>query len=210
MHAKLEKNKCDAGEMAEPIKTSSVVEDETKQKALSIKGLNKIYENGFQALSDINLEINSGEIFALLGPNGAGKTTLISAICGMVKPSTGTVEIFGHDNVKFHKLASSLVGIVPQELTVGSFFQTVWDSVNFSRALYNKKKSPKYIEFILKKLFLWEKRNTPVIALSGGMKRRALIAKALSHEPKLLFLDEPSAGVDIELRKSILNFICEL
>ena len=176
---------------------------------LSIENLEKVYKDGFQALSNINLEIRTGEIFALLGPNGAGKTTLINAVCGLVKPSSGTIKIFGHDNVNSYRLARTEVGLVPQELTAG-VFETVWEVVSFSRALYNKEKSPKYIEFILKKLFLWEKRFSRIVSLSGGMKRRVLIAKALSHEPKLLFLDEPSAGVDVELRKSILEFVREL
>ena len=178
-------------------------------KALVIKGLNKIYDNGFRALDNINLEIDRGEIFALLGPNGAGKTTLISTICGLVRPSSGAINIFGHDHIRDYKMARAYVGLVPQELTTDTF-ETVWNTVKFSRGLFGKKPSPDYIETILKKLSLWDKKDSQIRTLSGGMKRRVLIAKALSHEPEILFLDEPSSGVDVELRKSMWEQIREL
>lgn len=178
-------------------------------KALVIKGLNKIYYNGFRALDNINLEIDRGEIFALLGPNGAGKTTLISTICGLVRPSSGVINIFGHDHIKDYKMARAYVGLVPQELTTDTF-ETVWNTVKFSRGLFGKEPSPDYIETILKKLSLWDKKDSQIRTLSGGMKRRVLIAKALSHEPEILFLDEPSSGVDVELRKSMWEQIREL
>jgi ABC-2 type transport system ATP-binding protein len=178
-------------------------------KALVIKGLNKIYDNGFCALDNINLEIDRGEIFALLGPNGAGKTTLISTICGLVRPSSGVINIFGHDHIKDYKMARAYVGLVPQELTTDTF-ETVWNTVKFSRGLFGKEPSPDYIETILKKLSLWDKKDSQIRTLSGGMKRRVLIAKALSHEPEILFLDEPSSGVDVELRKSMWEQIREL
>lgn len=178
-------------------------------KALVIKGLNKIYDNGFCALDNINLEIDRGEIFALLGPNGAGKTTLISTICGLVRPSSGVINIFGHDHIKGYKMARAYVGLVPQELTTDTF-ETVWNTVKFSRGLFGKEPSPDYIETILKKLSLWDKKDSQIRTLSGGMKRRVLIAKALSHEPEILFLDEPSSGVDVELRKSMWEQIREL
>jgi len=178
-------------------------------KALVIKGLNKIYDNGFRALDNINLEIDRGEIFALLGPNGAGKTTLISTICGLVRPSSGVINIFGHDHIKDYKMARAYVGLVPQELTTDTF-ETVWNTVKFSRGLFGKEPSPDYIETILKKLSLWDKKDSQIRTLSGGMKRRVLIAKALSHEPEILFLDEPSSGVDVELRKSMWEQIREL
>ena len=178
-------------------------------KALVIKGLNKIYDNGFCALDNINLEIDRGEIFALLGPNGAGKTTLISTICGLVRPSSGVINILGHDHIKDYKMARAYVGLVPQELTTDTF-ETVWNTVKFSRGLFGKEPSPDYIETILKKLSLWDKKDSQIRTLSGGMKRRVLIAKALSHEPEILFLDEPSSGVDVELRKSMWEQIREL
>jgi ABC-2 type transport system ATP-binding protein len=178
-------------------------------KSLVIKGLNKIYDNGFRALDNINLEIDRGEIFALLGPNGAGKTTLISTICGLVMPSSGVINIFGHDHIKDYKMARAYVGLVPQELTTDTF-ETVWNTVKFSRGLFGKEPSPDYIETILKKLSLWDKKDSQIRTLSGGMKRRVLIAKALSHEPEILFLDEPSSGVDVELRKSMWEQIREL
>ena len=178
-------------------------------KALVIKGLNKIYDNGFCALDNINLEIDRGEIFALLGPNGAGKTTLISTICGLVRPSSGVINIFGHDHIKDYKMARAYVGLVPQELTTDTF-ETVWNTVKFSRGLFGKEPSPDYIETILKKLSLWDKKDSQIRTLSGGMKRRVLIAKALSHEPEILSLDEPSSGVDVELRKSMWEQIREL
>lgn len=170
--------------------------------AISINALQKIYENGFKALEDINLEIRQGEIFALLGPNGAGKTTLINAICGIAQPTHGTVTISGYDNIRQYRQARSAVGLVPQELTTDAF-ETVWDTVSFSRGLFGKPKNPSFIEELLKRLSLWDKKDSQLQHLSGGMKRRVMVAKALSHEPQILFLDEPTAGVDVELRKSM-------
>ena len=177
--------------------------------AVCTKELNKTYGNGFQALSNINLQIKRGEIFALLGPNGAGKTTLINIICGIVNPSSGYVEILGHDNITDYRIARSYIGLVPQELTTDAF-ETVWNSVKFSRGLFGKPPSPSYIETLLKRLLLWDKKDSQIRTLSGGMKRRVMIAKALSHKPEILFLDEPSSGVDVELRKSMWKQIREL
>lgn len=170
--------------------------------AISVSGLEKTYSNGLKALDTINLEVKRGEIFALLGPNGAGKTTLISAICGIVKSTQGSIKVFGHDNVTDYRTARSYIGLVPQELTTDAF-ETVWNTVSFSRGLFGKAPNPVYIEELLKSLSLWEKKDAQLRTLSGGMKRRVMIAKALSHEPDILFLDEPSAGVDVELRKSM-------
>lgn len=172
------------------------------QMIISVNNLNKVYKGGFQALKNINLEIRPGEIFALLGPNGAGKTTLISVICGIVNPTSGTVLVEGHDIVREYRKSRSLIGLVPQELTTDAF-ETVWHTVSFSRGLFGKSPNPAYIEKILKDLSLWEKRNNKLMTLSGGMKRRVMIAKALSHEPRILFLDEPTAGVDVELRRAM-------
>ncbi|MGM0565089.1 MAG: ABC transporter ATP-binding protein [Pseudomonadota bacterium] len=169
---------------------------------ISIQQLNKQYPGGFQALKDINLEIEEGEIFALLGPNGAGKTTLISIICGIVNPSQGKVLASGHDIVRDYRAAREQIGLVPQELTTDAF-ETVWATVTFSRGLFGKPPSPAHIEKVLRDLSLWDKRNNKIMSLSGGMKRRVMIAKALSHEPRILFLDEPSAGVDVELRRDM-------
>lgn len=177
--------------------------------AISIKELSKTYENGFHALENINLEIKPGEVFALLGPNGAGKTTLINSICGVVMPSSGKISVAGYDNVNEYRKARELIGLVPQELATDAF-ESVWNTVNFSRGLFNKPKNPKYIEDILKRLSLWDKKDEQIRHLSGGMKRRVMIAKALSHEPKILFLDEPSAGVDVELRKSMWKQVSDL
>lgn len=177
--------------------------------AISIKSLGKTYDSGFVALDNINLEIKQGEIFALLGPNGAGKTTLISAICGIVNASTGTISVVDHDHVKEYRVARQKIGLVPQELTTDAF-ETVWNTVSFSRGLFGKPKNPQYIESILKDLSIWDKKDTEIRKLSGGMKRRVMIAKALSHEPEILFLDEPSAGVDVELRKSMWKQIRKL
>jgi len=177
--------------------------------AISVCNLSKIYKSGFQALKNINLEIRSGEIFALLGPNGAGKTTLISIICGIVNKSSGTVRANGHDNVSQYKVTRSLIGLVPQELTTDAF-ETVWATVNFSRGLFGLSPNTAYIEKILKDLSLWDKRDSRIMTLSGGMKRRVLIAKALSHEPKILFLDEPTAGVDVELRRDMWELVRQL
>ncbi len=162
------------------------------QDIITISGLSKTYATGFNALKNINLGIRRGEIFALLGPNGAGKTTLIGIVCGTVNPSAGTVTVDGHDNVTDFRAARELIGLVPQELTTDAF-ESVWATVSFSRGLFGKPKNPAYIEKILRDLSLWEKRNDKIMTLSGGMKRRVLIAKALSHEPKILFLDEPTA-----------------
>ncbi len=169
---------------------------------IQINDVSKTYEGGFQALKNINLEIKEGEIFALLGPNGAGKTTLISIICGIVNLTSGKISVGGHDVIKDYKKARSLIGLVPQEITRDAF-ETVWNTVNFSRGLFGKKKNPELIEKILKDLSLWDKKDNKLMTLSGGMKRRVMIAKALSHEPRVLFLDEPTAGVDVELRKSM-------
>jgi ABC-2 type transport system ATP-binding protein len=179
------------------------------QNAISISNLSKTYASGFQALKSIDLQIRSGEIFALLGPNGAGKTTLISIICGIVNPSTGHVSVDGHDIITDFRAARSLIGLVPQELTTDAF-ETVWATVSFSRGLFGKAPNPALLETILKDLSLWDKKDTKIMALSGGMKRRVLIAKALSHEPKILFLDEPTAGVDVELRKDMWNVVRRL
>jgi ABC-2 type transport system ATP-binding protein len=170
--------------------------------AIKISALNKTYDNGFQALSNINLEIRRGEIFALLGPNGAGKTTLINAVCGIVRPSGGQILVQGHDNLKAYRQARGAIGLVPQELTTDAF-ESVWNTVNFSRGLFGKSPNPAFIEKLLKSLSLWDKKDEQIRRLSGGMKRRVMIAKALSHEPEILFLDEPTAGVDVELRKSM-------
>jgi len=170
--------------------------------AISISALNKTYDNGFQALSDINLDIKRGEIFALLGPNGAGKTTLINAVCGIVRPTGGRILVCGHDNVAEYRAAREAIGLVPQELTTDAF-ESVWNTVSFSRGLFGKPRNPAIVEKTLKSLSLWDKRNEQIRRLSGGMKRRVMIAKALSHEPGILFLDEPTAGVDVELRKSM-------
>ncbi len=173
---------------------------------ISVTNLSKTYSSGFQALRDINLDIHRGEIFALLGPNGAGKTTLISAICGIVKPSAGTISADGHDIVTDFRAARAKIGLVPQELTTDAF-ETVWATVSFSRGLFGKPANPAYIETTLKNLSLWDKKDSRIMTLSGGMKRRVLIAKALSHEPQILFLDEPSAGVDVELRQDMWRLV---
>jgi ABC-2 type transport system ATP-binding protein len=177
--------------------------------AISISNLSKTYATGFQALKSINLEIRRGEIFALLGSNGAGKTTLISIICGLVNASEGQVLVGGHDNVKAARAARALIGLVPQELKTDAF-ETVWATVNFTRGLFGKPKDPALIEKLLKDLSLLDKRNNKIITLSGGMKRRVMIAKALSHEPSILFLDEPTAGVDVELRRDMWEVVRDL
>jgi ABC-2 type transport system ATP-binding protein len=173
---------------------------------ISIQNLSKTYASGLVALKDVSFDIKRGEILALLGPNGAGKTTLISIVCGIVNKSSGAVIVDGHDNVTDFRAARSLIGLVPQELHL-SIFETVWDTVNFSRHLYGKDSDPAYIESILKKLSLWDKRDSKIVALSGGMKRRVLIAKALAHEPRILFLDEPTAGVDVGLRQDLWSVV---
>lgn len=176
---------------------------------ISVAGLTKAYPSGFQALAGVDLSINQSEIFALLGPNGAGKTTLISIICGIVNPSDGSVKVNGHDIIKDYRAARSQIGLVPQELAV-SMFETVWATVKFSRGLYGKPANDAWLEKILRDLSLWDKKDNKIMALSGGMKRRVLIAKALAHEPKILFLDEPTAGVDVELRQEMWQMIREL
>jgi ABC-2 type transport system ATP-binding protein len=183
--------------------------DEVADAVISVSRLNKVYATGFQALRDVDLEIRRGEIFALLGPNGAGKTTLISIICGIVNPSSGTVLADGHDIVRDYRAARSLIGLVPQELSTDAF-ETVWATVKFSRGLFGKPANPAHLEKVLKDLSLWDKRDSKIITLSGGMKRRVLIAKALSHEPRILFLDEPTAGVDVELRQDMWAMVRRL
>jgi len=174
-----------------------------------VRGVNKTYASDFQALKKINLEIKRGEIFALLGPNGAGKTTLISIICGIVKATSGTIIADGHDTVRDYRAARAIIGLVPQELHTDSF-ESVWATIKFSRGLFGKAPNAAYLEKVLRDLSLWDKRNEKIMTLSGGMKRRVLIAKALAHEPTILFLDEPSAGVDVELRHDMWRMVREL
>ena len=176
------------------------------ENQIVINDLSKVYDNGFNALKNINLNIKKGEIFAMLGPNGAGKTTLISIICGIVKPSSGKVTVEDFDIIEDYRETRSRIGLVPQELTLEQF-ETVFNNVSYSRGLYGKKPDPKYIEKVLKQLSLWDKKDLILRQLSGGMKRRVLIAKALSHEPEILFLDEPTAGVDVELRKEMWRVV---
>lgn len=176
------------------------------QPIISISNLSKIYDGGVKALDSVSLEIEKGEIFALLGPNGAGKTTLISAVCGIVMPTSGTVLAGGHDIIHRYKMARGMIGLVPQEISTDAF-ETVWATVNFSRGLFGKPKNRAYIEQLLRDLSLWDKRDAKIRELSGGMKRRVMIAKALSHEPEILFLDEPTAGVDVELRRSMWRLV---
>ena len=176
---------------------------------ISIANLSKTYASGFLALKPINLEIRKGEIFALLGPNGAGKTTLISIICGIVTPTAGNVLVDGCDIVRNYRCSRSKIGLVPQELTTDAF-ESVWATVSFSRGLFGRAPNPVYVEKVLRELSLWEKRTDKIMTLSGGMKRRVLIAKALSHEPEILFLDEPTAGVDVELRRDMWSLVQQL
>lgn len=176
---------------------------------ISVKNLSKTYASGHKALDDVSLDIARGEILALLGPNGAGKTTLISIICGIVTKTSGTVTVDGHDNVTEFRAARKLIGLVPQELNL-SIFETVWDTVAFSRNLYGRESNPAYVETLLKTLSLWDKKDQKIMALSGGMKRRLLIAKALAHEPRILFLDEPTAGVDVALRQDLWGIVRKL
>jgi ABC-2 type transport system ATP-binding protein len=176
---------------------------------IAVAGLTKTYASGFQALNRVDLNIRKGEIFALLGPNGAGKTTLISIICGIVTPTEGRVTVGGHDIKADYRAARSLVGLVPQELTTDAF-ESVWNTVSFSRGLFGKQPNPAHIEKVLRDLSLWDKKDNKVMTLSGGMKRRMLIAKALSHEPAVLFLDEPTAGVDVNLRRDMWNLVRDL
>jgi ABC-2 type transport system ATP-binding protein len=173
---------------------------------LSVKGLSKTYATGLQALKQVDLEIRRGEIFALLGPNGAGKTTLIGIVCGIVTPTRGSVTVDGHDIVREYRASRAMIGLVPQELTTNSF-ETVWQTVSFTRGLFGKPANPAYLEKVLRELSLWERRKSKIITLSGGMKRRVLIAKALAHEPQVLFLDEPTAGVDVELRQDMWQVV---
>jgi ABC-2 type transport system ATP-binding protein len=179
------------------------------QPVISVSSLSKTYASGFEALKRINLDIRRGEIFALLGPNGAGKTTLISIICGIVNATEGTVAVDGHDIIRDYRAARSMIGLVPQELTTDAF-ESVWGTVAFSRGLFGKSANPAHIEKVLKDLSLWDKKDSKIITLSGGMKRRLLIAKALSHEPQILFLDEPTAGVDVELRREMWQLVRSL
>jgi len=183
--------------------------DATMPAVISVSKLCKSYASGFEALKDIDLDIHKGEIFALLGPNGAGKTTLISIICGLVRPTSGTVTAAGFDIVSQYKQARSCIGLVPQELTTDAF-ESVWNTVSFSRGLFGKPRDPAHIEKVLRALSLWNKKDNKLMTLSGGMKRRVLIAKALSHEPDILFLDEPTAGVDVELRKDMWDMVRSL
>jgi ABC-2 type transport system ATP-binding protein len=176
---------------------------------ITIKELSKTYATGFQALKHVNLEIRRGEIFALLGPNGAGKTTLISIVCGIVNATTGSVTVDGSDIRRDYRRVRAMIGLVPQELTTDAF-ETVWNAVSFSRGLFGKPPNPAYIEKVLKELSLWDKKDSKIMTLSGGMKRRLLIAKALAHEPQILFLDEPTAGVDVELRKDMWQVVRDL
>src|ERR1700704_4565933 len=176
---------------------------------ISVSNLSKTYASGFQALKSISLDIRRGEIFALLGPNGAGKTTLIGIICGIVNPSEGRIQVAGHDIIGDYRAARSLIGLVPQELTTDAF-ESVWNTVSFSRGLFGKPANPAHIEKVLRDLSLWTRKDSKVMTLSGGMKRRVLIAKALSHEPQILFLDEPTAGVDVELRRDMWKLVRSL
>ena len=176
---------------------------------ISVSDLSKTYASGFKALNGINLQINRGEIFALLGPNGAGKTTLISIVCGIANPGAGKVSVDGHDIIADYRAARALIGLVPQELHTDAF-ESVWATVSFSRGLFGKPKNPDHVEKVLKDLSLWDKKDSKIVTLSGGMKRRVMIAKALSHEPQILFLDEPTAGVDVELRKGMWEVVRKL
>src|SRR5262244_3285404 len=177
-----------------------------QQPVISVSHLSKTYASGFCALKDINLDIYRREIFALLGPNGAGKTTLISIICGIVNPSAGTIAVGGYDIIRDYRKTRSLIGLVPQELTTDAF-ESVWNTVSFSRGLFGRRANPGYIEKVLRELSLWDRKDSKIVTLSGGMKRRVMIAKALSHEPQILFLDEPTAGVDVELRKGMWEVV---
>jgi ABC-2 type transport system ATP-binding protein len=188
---------------------TELTRDNKLQPIVSISNLSKTYSTGYQALKKVSLDIQPGEILALLGPNGAGKTTLISIICGIVNASSGSVTVGGYDNVKDYRITRSMIGLVPQELTLGAF-DKVWHTLCFSRGMFGKKPDPEYLERVLKDLSLWDKKKNMLMALSGGMKRRVLIAKALAHEPVVLFLDEPTAGVDVELRKEMWALVRRL
>ena len=188
---------------------SAPMTEQATSAIVSIRGISKTYASGFQALKHVDLDIKRGEIFALLGPNGAGKTTLISIICGIVNASSGTVTADGHDTVRDYRAARASIGLVPQELHTDAF-ESVWSTISFSRGLFGKAPNPAHLEKVLRDLSLWDKRDAKIMTLSGGMKRRVLIAKALAHEPKILFLDEPSAGVDVELRHDMWSMVREL
>lgn len=179
------------------------------QPILDVKNLNKTYAGGFEALKDVSLEIKPGEIFALLGPNGAGKTTLINIVCGIVSPTSGSARVRGHDIIDEYRATRAIIGLVPQELPVETF-ESVWNTTSFSRGLFGRPPNPEHVEKVLRSLSLWDKKDSRIMDLSGGMKRRVLIAKALAHEPDLLFLDEPTAGVDVELRQDMWNVVREL
>jgi ABC-2 type transport system ATP-binding protein len=196
-------------ERTTPAPDSSTPASGPAQPIIRVADLSKTYATGFQALKCINLDIRAGEIFALLGPNGAGKTTLIGIICGIVTASTGQVTVAGRDIVRDYRAARAMIGLVPQELHTDAF-ETVWNTVSFSRGLWGKPTKPAYIEKVLRDLSLWDKKDSKIVTLSGGMKRRVMIAKALSHEPQILFLDEPTAGVDVELRKDMWQVVREL
>ena len=188
---------------------SASLSPDTSDPIVCLRGVNKTYASGFRALNNINLDIRRGEIFALLGPNGAGKTTLIGIVCGTVKATSGTVTADGHDTLRDYRAARASIGLVPQELHTDAF-ESVWATIKFSRGLFGKAPDPTYLEKVLRDLSLWDKRDAKIMTLSGGMKRRVLIAKALAHEPKILFLDEPSAGVDVELRHDMWRMVREL
>ena len=191
------------------MQTDSTTSDATTDRVIEVRGLDKTYEGGFKALNGIDLSVRRGEIFALLGPNGAGKTTLISIICGIVNPGSGTVAVDGHDIIRDWRKTRTIIGLVPQELKTDAF-ETVWNTVRFSRGLFGKAPDDAYLEQLLKDLSLWDKRNAKILMLSGGMKRRVMIAKALSHQPTVLFLDEPTAGVDVELRRDMWAMVRRL
>jgi len=191
------------------MQTDSTTGDATTDRVIEVRGLDKTYEGGFKALKGIDLSVRRGEIFALLGPNGAGKTTLISIICGIVNPGSGTVAVDGHDIIRDWRKTRTIIGLVPQELKTDAF-ETVWNTVRFSRGLFGKAPDDAYLEQLLKDLSLWDKRNAKILMLSGGMKRRVMIAKALSHQPTVLFLDEPTAGVDVELRRDMWAMVRRL
>jgi len=187
----------------------SVAAPESHESVVTVAGVNKTYAGGFQALKQVDLSIRHGEIFALLGPNGAGKTTLINIVCGIVRATAGSVTVDGHDIVRDYRATRSLIGLVPQELHTDAF-ETVWATTNFSRGLFGRAPDPAHIEKVLRELSLWDKKDSKIMTLSGGMKRRVLIAKALAHEPKVLFLDEPTAGVDVELRHDMWQMVRRL
>jgi ABC-2 type transport system ATP-binding protein len=192
--------------VAGPFPIHNTIDQAVMPSVIFVSNLSKIYGSGFKALNNINLDIKRGEIFALLGPNGAGKTTLISTICGIANPTSGSISVGGHDIISDFRAARSLIGLVPQELHTDAF-ETVWATVSFSRGLFGKPKNPAHVEKVLKDLSLWDKKDSQIVTLSGGMKRRVMIAKALSHQPQILFLDEPTAGVDVELRKGMWEVV---